>query len=153
MSDAGLKRFSQRLQAIPQAAREAIQPVLQRQAAQIAGTMRYLAPDDPQTGAPDLKTSIAVTPGGQSTPAHSQPGGAHLVPENAVVITAGNSKVRYAHLVEFGTRARMMSSTRQASAHPGTSPQPFFWPAYRLHRKKALAAIKRGIGKAIKEAR
>ena len=31
------------------------------------------------------------------------------------MITAGNSDVQYAHLVEFGTRARMLSSARQAA--------------------------------------
>lgn len=153
MSDAGVSRFRQRLKAIPQAVKDAVQPALLRQANTIAGTMRQLAPDDPATGSPDLKTSIAVTAAGQHTPAHSQPGGALVVPENAVAITAGNSEVRYAHLVEFGTRARMTASKRQASAHPGTTAQPFFWPSYRLHRKKALAAIKRSIGKAIKEAK
>ena len=56
-----------------------------------------------------------------------------------MAITAGNSDVRYPHLQEYGT-----------TFHPA---QPFFFPAYRLHKKKVLAAIKRGIGKAIKEAR
>lgn len=139
MSDGGLSSFQRRMRAIPQAARQAVVPVLAKQADQIAVTMRALAPDDPATSAPDLKTSIAVTGPGQTTPPYSQPGGAAVVPENAVAITAGNSDVRYPHLQEYGT-----------SKHGA---QPFFWPAFRLHRKRALAAIKRGIGKAIREAR
>lgn len=151
--DGGLSSFQHRMRAIPQAAREAVKPVLLREAEKIAVTMRALAPDDPATSAPDLKSSIAVTGPSQSTPAHSQPGGAMVVPENAAVVTAGNTDVRHAHLVEFGTRARMLSSARQAGFHPGTPAQPFFWPGFRVHRKKSVAAIKRAIGKAIREAK
>lgn len=127
------------MRAIPKAAREAVAPALVKAAEDVADTMRKLAPDDPKTGAPDLKTSIVVTGPGQSTPPYSQPGGAALVPENAAAITAGNTKVRYAHLQEFGT-------TRH-------NPQPFFWPGFRLTRDEALKKIKRSIGKAIKEAK
>ncbi len=136
--DGGLSRFQNRMRAIPEAAREAVKPVLMREAEKVAATMRQLAPDDPATEAPDLKSSIAVTGPGGMTPPYSQPGGAKVVEENAAAITAGNSDVRYPHLQEYGT-----------SKHAA---QPFFWPAFRLHRKKALAAIKRGIGKAIREA-
>lgn len=127
------------MRAIPQAAREAVAPALVQAAEEVADIMRHLAPDDPKTGAPDLKTSIVVTGPGQSTPPYSQPGGATLVPENGAAITAGNTKARHAHLQEYGT-------TRHGA-------QPFFWPGFRLGRKKALAKIKRSIGKAIKEAK
>lgn len=134
-NDGGLSSFQKRMRAVPKAAREAVQPVLVREAEKIADTMRQLAPEDEG----DLIGSITVTGPGESTPPYSQPGGATVVPENAAAITAGNSDVRYPHLQEHGT-------TRHAA-------QPFFWPAFRLHRKKALAAIKRGIGKAIREAK
>lgn len=133
--DGGLASFQRRMKAIPQAAREAVKPVLVKQAVAMAGTMRVLAPVDEG----DLKGSVAVTGPGQATPPYSQPGGSMLVPENVVVITVGNTDVRYPHLQEYGT-------TFHAA-------QPFFWPSVRLHRKKAMAAIKRGIGKAIREAR
>lgn len=133
--DGGLSSFQRRMRAIPKAAREAVQPVLVREAGKIAGTMRMLAPEDEG----DLKKSIVVTGPGQATPPYSQPGGSQVVPENAAAITAGNSDVRYPHLQEYGTTFHRA--------------QPFFWPGFRLTRKKALAAIKRGIGKAIREAR
>ena len=133
--DGGLASFQRRMKAIPQAAREAVKPVLVKQADAMAGTMRVLAPVDEG----DLKGSVAVTGPGQATPPYSQPGGSMLVPENVVVITVGNTDVRYPHLQVYGT-------TFHAA-------QPFFWPSVRLHRKKAMAAIKRGIGKAIREAR
>ena len=138
-NDGGLSSFQKRMRAIPQAARNAVQPALVKSAEEIADIQRALAPDDPSTSAPDLKSSIAVTGPGQTTPPYSQPGGSMVVPENAVAITAGNSDVRYPHLQEFGT-----------SHHEA---QPFFWPGFRMGRKRALNRIKRAVGKAIKEAR
>lgn len=135
MSDGGLSSFRRRMQAIPKAAREAVKPALVSAAEDVADMMRTLAPEDKG----DLKASIMVTGPGQTTPAYSQPGGTAVVPENMVAITVGNSDVRYPHLQEYGT------------AHH--APQPFFWPAFRLTRKRALAKIKRRIGKAVKDAR
>ena len=129
------ERLKRRLQAIPRATVAATTPALLKAAEQTAATMRQLAPED----SGDLKASIAVTPAGQSTPAYSQPGGSMLVPDNAVAITAGNTDVRYPHLVEYGTV--------KAAAHP------FFWPAFRLHRRKVASAIKRAVAKAVRSTR
>lgn len=137
--DGGLLKFQRRMAAIPQAAREAIKPALIKSGNEIAAIQRSLAPDDPATSAPDLKSSIAVTGPGQQTPPYSQPGGSQTVPENMVAITVGNTDVRYPHLLEYGTTKM--------------NAQPFFWPGFRLGRKKALARIKRSIGKAIKDTR
>lgn len=147
--DGGLSSFQRRMRAVPQAARLAVRPALLREAGRIVATMKALAPVDEG----DLKNSLAVTGPNSMTPPYSQPGGAMVVPELTAVITAGNADVRYAHLVEFGTRARMLASARQAGFHPGTVAQPFFWPGFRVHRKKSVAAIKRAIGKAIREAK
>ena len=151
VSDGGLSSFQRRMRAIPKAARLAVKPALVQGANEIAVLQRGMAASSRDTGA--LIDSIVVTGPGQSTPPYSQPGGAMVVPENMAVVTAGNTDVRYAHLVEFGTRARMLSSGSQAGTHPGTPAQPFFWPGFRLGRKRALNRIKRAIGKAIREAR
>lgn len=135
--DGGIGRLKKRLAAIPAEVKKAANATTVKQAEIMAATMRHLAPDDPATGAPDLKSSIAVTPAGQQTPAYSQPGGSLVVPENAVAITAGNSDVRYPHLLEYGT------TKMQA--------QPYFWPSVRLHRKKAQQAIKGGVARAVKK--
>lgn len=131
--DGGLARFQRRLLAIPDDVLEAVQPSVRNQAKAMAATMRALAPVDEG----DLKESITVTTAGLTTPAYSQPGGSITVPANAAAITVGNSDVRYPHLVEFGTRK--------------TNAQPFFWPAYRFHRKRSARAIKAAIRRAIKK--
>ncbi len=135
MSDGGLKSFQNRMRAIPKAVREAMQPALATGGYEVAEAIEALAPED--TG--DLKGSIAVTLGGQTTPPYSQPGGESVVPENQVAVTAGNSDVRYPHLVEYGT------------TH--TPAQPFFWPGFRLVRKRVERRLTRAIAKAIREAK
>lgn len=136
-NDGGIGRLKNRLAAIPRNVKDAVQPSLLKQANTIADTMRRFAPDDPATDAPDLKSSITVTPGGGQTPAYSQPGGAMTVPENAVAITVGNTDVRYPHLQEYGTKH-----------HPA---HPFFWPAFRIHRTKVQRAIKSAVGRAVRK--
>lgn len=135
MSDGGLSKFQKRMNAIPLAARKAVVPALAQGAYEIAQAQEALAPED--TG--DLVGSIAVTLPGQTTPAYSQPGGSIVVAENQAVVTAGNSDVRYPHLVEYGTR--------------NAPAQPFFWPGFRLARRKAERRIKRVIAKAIRDAK
>jgi HK97 gp10 family phage protein len=135
MSDGGLSSFQRRMAAIPKAARQAVQPALAQGAYEIAEAQEALAPED--TG--DLVGSIAVTLAGQSTPPYSMPGGSTLVPESQAMVTVGNSDVRYGHLVEYGTT--------HAPA------QPFFWPGFRLARRRAERRIKRAIARAMRAAR
>lgn len=139
--DGGLAKFQRRMQAIPKAAREAVAPALVKSAEEIADGMRALVPVDDG----HLKASIAVTGPGKSTPPYSQPGGSVIVPEMTSMVTAGNSEVRYAHLVEYGHGNGLHGSE--------VPPHPFFWPGFRLGRKRALNRIKRAVGKAVKEAK
>lgn len=129
------QKLSRRLKAIPVAVKKAVAPALEQSGKELVATMRNLAPED--TG--DLKHSIKYTMPGDATPPYSQPGGSTVAGENQVLITAGNTDVRYPHLVEYGTT--------------DTPPQPYFWPAYRLKKKKLGNRIKRAIGKAVREAR
>lgn len=132
MSDQ-LDRLRKRLDAIPKTVREAVAPALNRSGDELAGRMKQIVPVE----SGDLRQSIEVTPGGSSTPPYSQPGGSMIVPENAVAVTVGNSKVRYGHLVEYGT----------LHAHA----QPFFWVSVRLLRKRITNRVKRSISKAVKD--
>jgi HK97 gp10 family phage protein len=128
-----LARLQARLDAIPKAVKDAVQPALLKSGNELADRMRQLAPED--TGA--LKDSITVTTAGKQTPPYSQPGGSQTVPENAVAVTVGNTDVRYPHLVEYGT-AR-------------AAPQPYFWISYRLLRRRIQNRLKRAISKAVRE--
>lgn len=136
--DGGIGRLKRRMAAIPKAVRAAVEPELLKQAEAMAGTMRQLVPVDDG----DLRDSIAVTGPGKVTPPYSQPGGMMLVPENAVVVTVGNEDVRYGHLVEYGHAGGFGGSV--------VPPHGFFWPSVRLHNKRATAALKRSIRKAVR---
>lgn len=113
----------------------------------IAAIQKSFAPVDDG----DLRESIEVTlPGGRS-PAHSQPGGSVSVPPGAVLITAGNTKVRYAHLVEYGTAPHPQGGLYEGTVHPGNPPAAFFWPGYRLGRRSAKGRATRAITKELKK--
>lgn len=130
---AQLARLNRRMRAIPVAVKQAVEPALRQSGIELVETMRALAPED--TGA--LKESIKYTMPGNSTPPYSQPGGSRVAAENQVLVTAGGEEVRYPHLVEYGTA--------------DTTAQPFFWPAYRLKKKKLANRIKRSIAKAVRQ--
>ncbi|KEP68526.1 hypothetical protein DL1_11405 [Thioclava dalianensis] len=140
-NDGGLSKFQRRMRAIPKDVREGVKPTLIKQANEMAQTMRSFAPVE----SGDLRDSIEVTGPGEATPAYSQPGGSMMVGSNQAAVTVGNSDVRYAHLVEYGHGNGFNGST--VPAHP------FFWPAVRLHQKKASQAIKRAITRSIKKSK
>lgn len=135
-TDNGLAGTMSAFDRIARAPREAVLPALRRSGEELASAQKVLAETSRDTGA--LIDSITVTTPGLSTPAYSQPGGSRVAGETEVIVTAGNSDVRYAHLVEYGTS--------EAEA------QPFFWPALRLLRKRLQNRINRAAKKAVKDA-
>lgn len=135
-SNNGLAETMAAFDRIARAPREAVIPALLKSGDELASAQKALAETSRDTGA--LIDSIAVTMPGHATPAYSQPGGSRVAGETEVIVTAGNSEVRYPHLVEFGTS--------------DTDAQPFFWPAFRLLRKRAQNRINRAAKKAVKDA-
>lgn len=128
----GADRLKAWFERMTKAARKAAEEKVEQEAERIAARMRSVVPD--VTG--DLKASITVTRGGGRTPSYSHPGGSHTVPNGAAEVTAGNRSVRYAHLVEYGTR-------RSRS-------EPFFWPVVRAERRRVRARINKAIRDALK---
>lgn len=136
MGVSGHKELLAAMQRLKDEPRKAAVKALARSANRVADAQRHLAETSRDTGA--LIDSITVTLPNQATPPYSQPGGSRVAGENEVIITVGNSDVRYAHLVEYGTK--------EAEA------QPFFWPAVRLMGKKEQASINRAVKRAMKKA-
>jgi len=132
----GLNETMAAFDRITRAPREAVIPALMKSGHELAAAQKTLAETSRDTG--DLIESIEVTAPGQHTPPYSQPGGSRIAGETEVLVTAGNSDVRYPHLVEYGT----------ANAEA----QPFFWPALRLLRKRLQNRINRAAKKAVKDA-
>lgn len=69
-----------------------------------------------------------------------------------VVISAGNEKVRYAHLVEFGTKQHIAGGIFKGATIPAIPAQPFFYPIFRAYRKPAARRISRHWRRGIKKA-
>lgn len=141
----GLDKLKVKLGIIPKRAKEAARKTVVDAAFEIAEFQQSLAPEDDG----DLKRSIEVTGPGGRTPAYSHPGGSRVAGPGQAIITAGNTDVRYAHLVEFGTARHAQGGQFEGTEHPGTAAQPFFWPGYRAMRKRATGRITRSINKAI----
>lgn len=132
------RRLTRRLQAIPVAVKEAVIPALIQSGNELANRMKALVPVE--TG--DLRDSITVTPPGGTTPPFSQPGGSRVAAENQVLVTAGDEDVRYPALVEYGHR------TPDGGSVPA---HPYFWPAFRLSRKRIANRTTRAVRKAVRD--
>lgn len=129
-------RLGQRLDAIPNEILAALRPTLVRAGNDVGQAMRELAETSRDTGA--LIDSITVTGPGETTPAYATGGGMRTAGPNEVLVTVGNEKVRYGHLVEFGTVK--------------SEAKPFMLPAWRLLRARMERRIKSAITRAIKRA-
>jgi HK97 gp10 family phage protein len=130
-----VRDLQRRLEAIPAAIKEELKPSLMQSGQELADAMKHLAEPSRDTGG--LIDSVALTAPGETTPAYSQPGGSRTAGELEVIVTAGNSEVRYPHLVEYGTV--------KAPA------QPFFWPAVRSLQQRINNRTNRKIRAVIKK--
>lgn len=147
MAQATSERIGGKFKKIRTKAKAAAALALRVGAEEIVTLQKHLAPVDDG----DLQMSITYTPPGQMTPPYSQPGGRQIARESQFLITAGNTKVRYAHLVEYGTAPHINGGEFQGTFNPGAKAQPFFWPGYRALRKRVKGRVTRAINKAVKD--
>lgn len=139
------KLFRKLKDRLPKAMQAELEKAAFEGAEEMVATAKRLVPRDEGK----LAESIVATRAGETSPAYSQPGGAMVVPEGAAMVTAGNSEVRYPHLVEYGTASHAQGGTGKGTQHPGNPPQPYFWPAFRLMRKRFKGRMSRALRKAI----
>lgn len=161
MAVTGLKSLEAKLKRIPKEVRSAVKQALAEGADEIVATMKNLAPvsANGSHGWPPgmLRDSIVATFGDGSTPKYAafrNRKGRRAIqandPDLSVTITAGNETVRYAHLVEFGTKPHVNGGKFKGTQNPGTAAQPFFYPGYRANKKRVKARIARAINRAAK---
>lgn len=147
MAVKGLAELNRRLKRIPEAAKKAAIASVVQGANEVADLQRQLVPVDKG----DLRDSITVTPPGQSTPPYSQPSGQRVAGPTEAIITAGNTKVRYPHLIEFGVAPHTNGGIFKGTQNPGFAAEPFFFPPWRLLRRRVRSKVSRNITKAIKD--
>ncbi|APX83812.1 hypothetical protein BV511_03155 [Methylorubrum extorquens] len=144
---AGRSALLRKLALLPEAARREIAKAIEQSAEEIAAAQRRQAPK--RTGA--LERSIVVSRGGV-VPKYASVGRSGVTekgdPDLTVIVSAGNDRVRYAHLVEFGTAPHENKGLFEGSQHPGTRPSPFFFPVYRAYRRRVKSRLTRATKKA-----
>ena len=144
---AGRSALLRKLALLPDAARQEIAKAINQSAEEIAAAQRRQAPK--RTGA--LERSIVVSRGG-AVPKYASVGRSGATekgdPDLTVIVSAGNSAVRYAHLVEFGTAPHENKGMFEGSQNPGAKAQPFFFGPYRAYRKRAKSRMTRATKKA-----
>lgn len=149
MTIEGLERLNRKLtKTIPAAALRRVKEALEASANEAVAAMKRLAPVD--NG--DLQMSISWTwgdaPKGTLAIATSK-GSADGM---RITIYAGGGDAFYARFVEFGTAPHVNGGLYAGSKHPGTKAQPFFFPGWRMVRRKVKGRVTRNIRRAIKEA-
>jgi HK97 gp10 family phage protein len=143
----GLDRLRKKLQRFPEVAEAEIKAAMEASANEIVALAKSLAPTD----SGDLRNSIAWTYG-------DAPKGAIVLgrvkASNSgnlrITVYAGGPDAYYARFIEFGTAPHINGGRFAGSGHPGTSAQPFFYPAYRAARKRARGRVTRAVNKAAK---
>lgn len=146
MAVEGLDHLRRQLDGLRRAAAPATMAALRKAADVIVAQQRALAP----TRSGKLRASIVASEG--SAPKYASLVGVSRSRQAGefVVISAGNSVVRYAHLVEFGTRRHSLAKGAsldkgllqdRGPIHPGARRRDFFFAGYRAARSRARGVI------------
>lgn len=150
MAMKGRAELLAKLKAIQGAPRRAARAALEESARQVVSTAKSLAPK--KSGA--LVASIGYTFGDYRPDNANVRGvgaGRGGDPDLTVTIHAGSAKAFYASYIEFGTSPHDAGGKFKGAKHPGATAQPFFFPAFRAHKKSAKGRVSRAVKKAIKD--
>ena len=155
-------RLKRKLAAMSPIAKEEIRKVLGESAEEIAATARSMAPVDSGDLRDSIRWRFGDAQSNRKAVLRAKAGSADH--ELSVTIEAGDYDAFYARFVEFGTAAtpargprlnfnlkRLGIMTKAYKAHAATPAQPFFYPAFRLGKKRAKNRIARGIRRAAKK--
>lgn len=145
------EKMAAKLKRIPVEARREIKKALTSSATEMAAVARAFVPK--RTGA--LAASIGYTFGAfkaaNANVRGVSVGGALADPDLTVTIHAGDATAFYAALVEFGTGPHVAGGKFAGAQNPGTTAQPYFFPAYRLTKKKLRSRISRATTRAARK--
>lgn len=142
----GLGSLEKKLKKLPPAAEKAIREAMEQGANEIVAMMKSLVPVD----SGDLRDSIGWTWG--ERPRYSQAIATVKSRDGKLALTifAGNERVRYSHLVEFGAAPHIAGGMFEGAQHPGAPAQPFFFVSWRALRRRTRSRISRAITKSAK---
>ncbi len=144
----GLKSLNRKLTKLPQAAEAAIRKAMATGADEIVALMKSLVAVD--SGA--LKASIGWTWGDKPKGSVSIATVKSKDGSLRITIFAGNDKIWYARLVEFGAPKHIAGGLFKGLKHPGAPAQPFFFVSFRALRRRTKSRITRAITKSARQA-
>lgn len=131
----GLKSLERKLtRRIPDRVKKLTREAMEKSANEIVAMMKRLVPKgETRRGEESIGWTWGEPPKGSMAIMSSDPG-----PDGMrITIYAGGGAAFYLRFHEFGTQKM--------------APQPFFFPSWRLNRKRAASRIKRAIKKGVKE--
>lgn len=141
----GLPELRNKLEKLKRNTEPHVKVAIEAAAEAITDTMRRLVPVDKG----DLRDSIGWTWGDAPRGSISM---SHSAGSMTITIFTGDEKAFYARWVEFGTAPHTNEGRFQGTENPGTIAQPFFYPAYRAHKKTVLAGMRKAIRNSVKQA-
>jgi HK97 gp10 family phage protein len=144
----GLDALDRKLKRMPAVAKERIRKAMAEGADEIVAMMKSLVPVE----SGELRDSIGWTWG--KKPKYAQAiavAKSKMADELTLTIFVGNARVRYAHLVEFATRAHINQGLFPGTQHPGTKAQPFFFVSWRALKRPVGNKIRRSIRAAARQ--
>jgi len=156
-----LTALDRKLKRLPDAAREEMREAIGKAADEIVAMAKSLVPagSGGRAGSKKasahgaLRDSIGWTwgrpPRGSIT--LGKVAASQLATDLTATIFAGNNEAFYARWAEFGTAPHTVGGKFAGAKHPGTTAQPFFYPAYRANRKTAGRLIRAGQRRAAKK--
>ncbi|WP_310419833.1 HK97-gp10 family putative phage morphogenesis protein [Mycoplana sp. BE70] len=149
MAVIGLDRLRRKLtKTIPEAAQQRIKEAMEQSANEAVALMKSLAPRDSGALVDSVGWTWGDAPKGAMAIASSKANAGNL----RITIYAGGGDAFYARFVEFGTSAHVNKGKFAGSKNPGAPAQPFFYPGWRIVRKRVKGKVTRAIKKAAKEA-
>lgn len=151
----GLPSLKRKLIRLKEDTMPAVRPAMEQAAELITSTMRSLVPVEDG----DLRSSIGWTWGDAPKGSISV---SHSIGSNKITIYAGSDEAFYARWVEFGTAPHNIAkgggtksfakSGSEGVKHPGARARPFFFPAYRAHKKDVKKMIAQQVRIAVQKA-
>ena len=155
----GRTQLQRKLKQMPDAVVPELRAAIAQGAQEVVDIQKRLAPHG-RTG--KLAASIRWRYGDEAKAAYAglKSGGPKGDPRTSAILSAGNTDVRYAHLVEFGTAPHPQGGIFAARGigrlfgsrvmHPGTPPKPFFFPPFRAKKRAVKSRIGRAMTKAVR---
>lgn len=140
----GADRLARKLKRLPKAVEAEIKAAMEKGADEIVAMAQSLAPVGDGTLWESIGWTYGDAPKGSIALASAKAGNI------AITVYAGNDEAFYARWVEFGTSPHEQGGIYAGTEHPGTSQQPFFYPAYRKSRRRIKGRVTRAINKAAK---